>query len=625
MEYRREIDGLRAVAVLPVILFHAGFEMFSGGFVGVDVFFVISGFLITGILIEELARGDFSIARFYERRARRILPALFVVLFACFPFAWMWMLPSELKDFAESVAATVLFSSNILFWSESGYFDTAAELKPLLHTWSLAVEEQYYLLFPLLLLAFWKFGRARVLTLIVAIAAFSLLGSEYGSRNHPSANFFLAPTRAWELLAGSICAFLTARRAHGSNDVLAMAGLALIVFPMLHYDRNTPFPSVHALAPVGGTALVLLYAHRETLVARLLSTGPLVGIGLISYGAYLWHQPLFAFARIRSPGEPSQALMGGLAIASLLLAILTWKYVEQPFRKRSRSLLPTRKGAFLASASLGSLLVLVGIVFAVDPGKAERLMTRASAPVSLLQSNFIVIGDSHAEHLLSGLQNITTGTVENRTSSGCIPFRDVDRYDSRSRKGECAKFINAALNEIISRDPDAVLVLSSMGPVYLDGTTFKGKDEARVTGLGVELISDKAIADHWEIYETGMRRTFGELSKLRNAKVIFAIDVPELGIDSGCRRPWISLSDCYVDRAEFEQRTSGYRSLVYSIASDYPRIAVFDPTSAFCNEEVCSGYRKETGYLYRDADHLSEEGSLYFSMKLAEWMKGRPF
>src|SRR5919106_1107625 len=185
MQYRREIDGLRAVAVIPVVLFHAGFEIFSGGYVGVDVFFVISGYLITSIIISELEQGEFSIVRFYERRARRILPALFFVILCCIPLAWIWMVPSQLNDFGRSVVAVSLFASNILFWSETDYFETAAEENPLLHTWSLAVEEQYYMLFPLFLLLVWRFGRTRVFYLIAAIAAASLLLSEWGWRNSP--------------------------------------------------------------------------------------------------------------------------------------------------------------------------------------------------------------------------------------------------------------------------------------------------------------------------------------------------------------------------------------------------------------------------------------------------------
>ena len=207
MDYRREIDGLRAIAVLPVILFHAGFETFSGGFVGVDVFFVISGYLITTIIIAELEQGKFSIINFYERRARRILPALFLVMLVCIPLAWFWLLPRDMQDFSQSLVAVTVFASNILFWRESGYFDTAAELKPLLHTWSLAVEEQYYVIFPLFLMSFWRLGKRWIMILLVAVFVVSLALAQWASLAKPSAAFFLLPARGWELLVGAFAAF----------------------------------------------------------------------------------------------------------------------------------------------------------------------------------------------------------------------------------------------------------------------------------------------------------------------------------------------------------------------------------------------------------------------------------
>jgi peptidoglycan/LPS O-acetylase OafA/YrhL len=334
LKYRAEIDGLRALAVVPVILFHAGFELFSGGFVGVDVFFVISGYLITTILIEDMENNRFSLLNFYERRARRILPALFFVMLVCIPFAWMWMLPNQMKDFSQSLVAVSLFASNILFWRESGYFDAAAEEKPLLHTWSLAVEEQYYIFFPIFLILAWRFGKNRVFWMIVVMASASLLLSEWGWRNKPTANFYLAPTRAWELFAGSIAAFIVQKNGVQKNNFLALLGLAGIVFSIFFYDESTPFPSVYALVPVIGVVLLVLYAERETLAAKLLSTKAFVGIGLISYSAYLWHQPLFAFSRIKLLQEPSSMLMSVLALCSLLLAYFSWKFIETPFRKR---------------------------------------------------------------------------------------------------------------------------------------------------------------------------------------------------------------------------------------------------------------------------------------------------
>jgi len=211
MNYRREIDGIRALAVIPVIFFHAGFSLFSGGYVGVDVFFVISGYLITGIVMAEVTRGTFSIADFYERRIRRILPALFLVVVVCVPVAFLVLLPADLKEFGQSLIAVATFSSNVFFWSQSGYFHGAAELKPLLHTWSLAVEEQFYVLFPLLLLFMWRWGRKWTVAILLTLAVASLLLAEWGALNKPIATFFLLPTRAWELLLGSLVAFYIGR------------------------------------------------------------------------------------------------------------------------------------------------------------------------------------------------------------------------------------------------------------------------------------------------------------------------------------------------------------------------------------------------------------------------------
>lgn len=359
MKYRAEIDGLRAVAVIPVILFHAGFELFNGGFVGVDVFFVISGYLITTILVNDIESGRFSIVNFYERRARRILPALSFVMLACIPFAWMWMTPGQMKDFSQSLVAVSLFSSNILFWLKSGYFDTASEEKPLLHTWSLAVEEQYYVLFPIFLFLAWRFGKNRVFWMIVLLAALSLALSEWGWRNKTSANFYLAPMRAWELFAGSIAAFAVHRRGVQANNALSLLGLAAIAFAIFAYDETTPFPSVYALIPVGGVVLLVLYGGKETLAAKLLSTRICVGIGLISYSAYLWHQPLFAFARMPTLEHPPLYVMGALSVVSLCLAIVSWKYVEQPFRDRRKI---TRPQIFRCSAAAITAFSLLGVL-----------------------------------------------------------------------------------------------------------------------------------------------------------------------------------------------------------------------------------------------------------------------
>lgn len=361
MKYRREIDGLRAVAVVPVILFHAGFKTFQGGYVGVDIFFVISGFLITSILLDELQPGNFSITTFYNRRAKRILPALFVVMLSCLPFAYFWMLPSQLADFSESLIAVLFFVSNILFWQESGYFSAAADLQPMLHTWSLAVEAQYYLIFPIFLLLLWRLGRDRAFGGVIALTAASFILSEWISRSEPSASFYLAPTRAWELLVGSICAFISVDHSRKPSNVLSAVGIILIVFAVFHFDEGTPYPSGYTIVPVTGAALIILYGSSGTWVWRFLSKAPVVGVGLISYSAYLWHQPLFAFARIRSLTEPTQALMAVLSIASIFLGWATWKFVEQPFRKRGDPRLGNRWTVFTLGGAAASAFIALGL------------------------------------------------------------------------------------------------------------------------------------------------------------------------------------------------------------------------------------------------------------------------
>jgi len=314
--------------------------VFAGGFVGVDVFFVISGFLITSILLREHAQDRFSLLTFYERRARRILPALFAVILVCLPLAWFRLEPKGFVDFAESIIAVNLFASNFLFWSEANYFDTATELKPLLHTWSLAVEEQFYIFFPLLLMALWRHGLGVITITLAVIFAGSLALSEYQAVHAPTANFYLLPTRAWELLIGCFCAIVIHRygwMARRFDDLPAALGLALILFAVFFFDGSTPFPSLAALIPTVGTALIILFATPHTVTARLLSLKPMVAIGLISYSAYLWHQPLLAFAKIREFGHLSPFVIAQIVALTFVLATLTYFFVEQPFRGRAMS------------------------------------------------------------------------------------------------------------------------------------------------------------------------------------------------------------------------------------------------------------------------------------------------
>ena len=378
MKYRSEIDGLRALAVLPVILFHAGFENFSGGYIGVDVFFVISGYLITTIIINEMEDEKFSLSTFYERRARRILPALFFVMAISIPFAILWLAPSDLKDYGQSLVSTATFSSNFLFWLERGYFGTALEFKPLLHTWSLAVEEQYYILFPIFLLYTWQLGMKKLIALLVIIFLISLslahLASVYGVFNRViTGSFYLIPTRAWELLIGVFIAiylkYYKTNIPNLINQILSILGFFMIVFSILFFDKDTPFPSLYTLIPTLGTGLLIISAVPKTIMHKILSIKQLVFIGLISYSAYLWHQPIFAFARHKISNEIPDLVFIFFTILSLILAYISWRWVEKPFRDKNKV---DRRGVLNFSVVGIILFIILGSVLSLSDGFIKK-------------------------------------------------------------------------------------------------------------------------------------------------------------------------------------------------------------------------------------------------------------
>jgi peptidoglycan/LPS O-acetylase OafA/YrhL len=344
VKYRPEIDGLRALAIVPVILFHSGFNLISGGYAGVDIFFVISGYLITQILLNDIHAEKFSIINFYERRARRILPALFFILTFTIPFAWLLLPAGELVAYSKSITAVSLFVSNFFFWLDGGYFEVSSDLKLLLHTWSLAVEEQFYIFFPIFLIFLWRSGQKFILPVIFITALISLVLAQIATQSYPIASFFLLPSRAWELAIGALVAIALFNKGASdenafpyvgpkSNELLSALGFVLIVISLFLLNNQTPHPGFYTLLPTVGAALVILFANSQTLTGAILSKPLFVGVGLISYSAYLWHQPVLVFSRfLHVPANPAYAL--SLIILIFTLSVLTWKFVEQPFRRK---------------------------------------------------------------------------------------------------------------------------------------------------------------------------------------------------------------------------------------------------------------------------------------------------
>lgn len=384
--YRAEIDGLRAIAVSVVVLYHAKVPGFGGGYIGVDIFFVISGFLITGILYSEKTAGTVSILSFYERRCRRILPALIVVSAVSAFFAWLWMFPADLAAFGQSLFSANLYISNIYFWLTTDYFGTGAELKPLIHTWSLSVEEQYYILFPILLILFPRLTRRQLIALVFGLSAASLLFAQWASQHAPGANFFLLPSRIFQLGIGALVLLVaggSARPKTLAGDLAAALGLILLIASAILFDDNSPSPGLISLVPLSGTVLLLLYASPSTLAGRLLTLRPVVAIGAISYSAYLWHQPIFVFARLRLLNTPSPAIMAGLIVLSFLLAWLSWRYVEQPFRNRAWL---TRRSVFSGAVVASALLIAMGLSMTLTNGFPGRISPNVLAAESAAQS-----------------------------------------------------------------------------------------------------------------------------------------------------------------------------------------------------------------------------------------------
>ena len=608
--YRPDIDGLRAVAVLLVIAYHVVALKIWGGFVGVDVFFVISGYLISSVILREIGELRFSLLAFYERRIRRIFPALIAMLFVTAVFSCIYLLPSELKDFSKSLLATVFSLSNIYFLNNSDYFAAPNASKPLLHTWSLAVEEQFYIFFPLFLVTIRRFvpNRFREAITLVALASFAL--SVYGAYAFHAATFYLPVTRMWELLLGTMLSLniLPAIQSRLSREFAATIGLALIVLCGFTYGPRTHFPGLAALAPCLGAALIIAAGQTgSSVVGRILSLRPVVFIGLISYSLYIWHWPIIVFQRmsmIQFHDASSRSVKCGILVVSIVVATLSWRYVETPFRKGRLMLrgaaafkFATASGIALTAVAL-AILALHGLPARYTPEEVQissymekeapyRLGTcfiSSGQPATDFDSstclrrdpnkkNYLLIGDSHAAQLWYGLDTVFPEiNILQATASGCEPtLKNVYMYGD-----QCTPIMQYVYNEYLPKHPvDRIL-----------------------------------IAARWE--QGDLPRLDDTIKTLRQKGLKIVLFGPIVQYDSPLPRLLAASLKENDPQLPFKHRLDKYRKLdeeMAQLAENTWGVQYVSFFKLLCPQNSCTEYAEKDVPLQFDYGHLTEAGS----------------
>ena len=638
--YRPEIDGLRAVAVIAVVIFHAQESLLPGGYVGVDIFFVISGFLITTIIQREIQLGRFSIAGFYDRRIRRIFPSLFVVMLAGIPLGWALMTPDQLKDFFQSILATGLFLSNVYFYLKTGYFEQSAQVLPLLHTWSLAVEEQYYVFFPLLMMVL-SLRRGRLLMPVLwllLIASFAL--STLWGTARPTLNFFMLPTRVWELLAGGLLAlyfpvlrpWLEARKpVRHALEAIGALGVLYGIFMLTPAD---PFPGPYAVPVVLGTVLLIASSGPRMPVGRVLASKLAVGIGLISYSAYLWHQPAFAFTRIYL-GDWSTADMIVPFFLTMALAYLSWRFVEQPFRNRNWLSTRTVLGGGVA------MIVLFGAVGAVghlrdgfpERFDAETRALAATADVSPRRAEchtdgldylrpadactygdgpttWAVFGDSHGVELAYALgERLETAgqSLVHMTFSGCPPALNF----SVANPG-CQAWVNEAIAELETSNSVENVAIVYRHAFHLYGEQGPFGDDYRAMAQGdPSFMGDRTPEAARALYWQGLTEIVDRLTAAGKTVYLFT-PIPELpeSIDRviyDTRRPLAERANARGASVEFFQARYG-DILERLSALEGNGVRIVPLQDVLCDDQGCRATQDGTA-LYFDDNHLSLSGA----------------
>ena len=669
LTYRPEIDGLRAIAVGAVIFYHAqitifGEKPFKGGFIGVDIFFVISGYLITLIILKELnSTGSFSFKRFYERRVRRILPALTIVILSSLPFAWMYLLPSSFIDFSKSILYSLGFTSNFYFhYSGQEYGAENGLLKPFLHTWSLAVEEQFYIFFPIVLLIIFKYFRGYLIHFFVFSLVVSLVLADWSSKNYPSVSFYFLHTRIWELLAGSILAYFEIKRGHRSqnkllNLILPSVGLFLIIFTIIFFKLHFPHPSFYSLPAILGVCLIIWFANSKEIVTRILSTKLLVGIGLISYSLYLWHYPIFAFARTNEITEDSLSI-NFLIILITALSIITYYFVERPCRNMNYKF-----NIILSSITIS---FLISIVFSLNvisqSGYNNRmpeilaknleqdifeenifkeswrfwhLLTDSNGEYCFNNENrcefnsssnqkVYLVGDSHAGSLMYDLRDkIIKKDYQFITSvvGACSYYPGFNMIIPKTGKvdDKCTDEYFQKLKKILSKEKDAIIIFVVRFPAHLTKFEFyKNKD-----GSKIKWHRDYVPVGKYENIQSSFKNEVMELSN--NNKIILLYPIPEVDFDPNKKiySQWINRKNKFSQNFDLEYNTTSYKAYQSRTESSFKLLDSIEgnniyrayPHKLFCDTIVkdrCITHNDKIVF-YVDEHHPSLKGSNFIN------------
>jgi len=659
LKYRPEIDGLRAIAVLAVVIYHAQFGStdafyLSGGYVGVDIFFVISGFLITSIILRELKTENFRFADFYERRARRILPALFTVISCSIPFAWWLMLPKAMKEYAGSILSSIFFGSNFWFWKQDSYTAEPSLLKPFLHTWSLSVEEQFYLFFPIFLLMVWRFAKQRLLVICAVVFAISLCIAHWASHHHIDANFYLLPTRMWELSGGVLLAVWQSSNNTKQwqsplllKEFVQVLGAAALILSFVYFDHETRHPSLITLLPVVGTMLIIMASQPALLITKLFSGKLIVLIGKWSYSFYLWHFPVFAFARIHEVAE-SALQKTGLVIASLVLASLTYYWIEQPARRKNAI------NTAIFTRSMGvwfALLTASMLTFYMTDGVPQRLGVvrdlfesakiidvekhRLDCHQRLSESScyfpgeadrpiLINVGDSHAKTLGNDLKNLAAKHgfgYSQLTANNCPLVLDAFSMIGSELNNNCHPSAQAKRFARIKNVRNAIIIMSGRYPLYLSAEGFDnqqgGKEDIPPIWISDEIHKKNDLS----ISTSLIQSTFNSLLDT-GAQIVMVYPIPEAGWDIP------KLVRKKLDGYPASQKLDAFESLMITTTydvfkqraalsyqvlngvADRPNLTRVFPSEALCDEITNRCFTHSNDALfYHDDDHLGPAGS----------------